>query len=146
MEALKLAVETAQNLCVTLNNALNYERNMTKDAEAKIKRAEEKENANDRKTLELVAREKEIKKVENLIAVEANGKALLEQIKTDGTKVAQAKLEVERIRNEALNITRKNEEEKKGIDAQWAKLRKEQEALKADRVKVTEAIKKLGIK
>ena len=85
MEELKMLddlVSQAKSLCATLTNAINYAHNVEKEAQAKLKSANDKEASNTLESANLVSREAKVKGIEDIIKIAVDSKERLKEINT----------------------------------------------------------------
>jgi hypothetical protein len=83
LELINEVMSQAQKLCSTMQNATVYANNITREADEKLKKAADQELAVEAKSKEVAEKSAKLAKIENLVALEAEGKKLAEQNKME---------------------------------------------------------------
>jgi len=146
LQLVKNTVSQAQSVCSAMQNAINYAKNITKEAEVKIKVADDKEALNIQKSNDITIREKEVAKIENIVAVNEENKALLKEAKENIAKLEKMQTDfAEEKRKSLQDIGSKSAKvvgDNQMLDREWVILKKAQEQLKVDKEKMRENILK----
>ena len=146
LKVLQDGVANLKGLCGNLASAITYANNITRDAEEKLKMAADKEAKLEAEKVAVDLRAGNIAKVENIVAMEENGKALLKEareltIALENEKMALRKEATEKMR-EVSSQANKNTNDRESLDKEYAELRKEQAQFKVDKANMREDILK----
>ena len=134
LKALSMGVVETQKLIDSLVKVVNLANSLKKESDEKIAKALSKESENTRKADELAERENAVKRIENIVKLSEDAKALakqneeisakLENMKTAFNTSIAAKLK------EVSARTKKNLDYKIELDKEWAIFKKRETALK----------------
>jgi len=150
MEALLKMVEdvvlSIRKLAEQMSSATAVANNITKEADAKLKAASDSESRTDIKAKEISEREAKVSKIENIVAVEEEGRVLAKQNKDATEKLEQFALAFSKEKTDTLrDITHKIRalaNDRTALENEYADLRKEQADFKIAQEKMRENILK----
>lgn len=144
LKAINIAVLEGQKLNTALQNAVAYANNITNEATAKLKAAADKEAENASKDADLAAREAEVKKIEDIVALKTQAAELIKKAKQAEVIIEQKEIAFKTACKEQLAIIarekQKNAGEAEMIKKDFEELKKEKEKLVKDKQDMVQRI------